>query len=534
MQTPHPSVRSQQCDILLRGGIVYDGLGNPGFCADVAITDDRIVAIGELEGWHGATEVSVEGLCVAPAFIDIHTHADFSINHHPEQISVLFQGVGTQVGGNCGISIAQIDSSPRFLQEQRWLKPYGVEVSWNHLRDYLKVVEDTGIATNYIQLCGHGTLRKKVMGFDHRPPTEAELEAMQKEVAECMEAGAWGLSTGLEYVPGQYAELPELVALARVAGEYGGFYTTHLRSEGDFLEEAVEEAIQVAEQAGIPLQLAHHKAEGRANWGKVKRTLQRVSEAVENGLDVMLDVYPYTAYQTSLAVACLPAWAIEGEPSEVLARLQTPSERARILAEMRARQPDWSRTVIGSTPHNRSLQGVSIAEAAERAGKSPEEFVLDLLVEAGGHVGVAWFSMSEEDLRTVLAFPLTMVGSDGLGYDPNRHKDERPHPRSYGTFPRVLKRYVREEGLLSLEEALFKMTGMPAARLGLTDRGVLQPGAYADIVVFDFARIGDLATFENPHRLSEGVVHLLINGRWTLRNGQFTGARAGRVLRKSG
>ncbi|CUU35474.1 MAG: D-aminoacylase [Fimbriimonadales bacterium] len=521
------------CDILLRGGVVYDGLGNPGFCADVAITDERIVAIGELEEWHGAQEVPVEGLCVAPAFIDIHTHADFSLNHHPEQISMLYQGVGTQVGGNCGLCIGQIDNSERFRQEQRWLKPYGVEITWRSMREYLQILDDLGLGTNYVPLCGHGTLRKKVMGFAKRAPTDSELRQMQEEVRACMEAGAFGFTTGLEYVPNAYAEPPEIVVLARVASEYGGFYATHLRSEGDFLVECVEEAIQIAEQAEIPLQLSHHKAEGEANWGKVHQTLQRVSEAVKGGLDVMLDVYPYTAYQTSLATVCLPDWALEGEPSEILQRLQAPDSRERILNAMRSRTFDWERAVIGSFPQRRELQGRTLAEAARQLGKSPEETVLDLLVEGGGHVGVAWFNMSEEDMLTVLQYPLTMVGSDGLGYDPERHKEERPHPRSYGTFPRVLGRYVREQGLMPLETAILKMTGLPAARLGLTDRGVLKPGAYADIVVFDFGRIRDHATFQDPHRLSEGVVHLLINGRWTLRDGQYTGVRAGRVLRKN-
>lgn len=521
------------CDILLRGGTVYDGLGNPGGCADVAITDDRIVAIGELEGWQGAQEVSVEGLCVAPAFIDIHTHADFSLNHHPEQISVLYQGVGTQVGGNCGLTIGLIDDSKRFLQEQRWLKPHGVAVNWRSMREYLQILDELGLGTNYVPLCGHGTLRKKVMGFDKHPPTESELRAMQEETRQCMEAGAFGFTTGLEYVPSMYAETPEITALARVAGEYGGFYATHLRSEGDFLVESVEEAIQIAEQAQVPLQLSHHKAEGEANWGKVHQTLQRVSEAVKNGLDVMLDVYPYIAYQTSLAMICLPDWALEGEPSDVLQRIQTPSERARIIESMRARLFDWTRAIVGSLPPRRDLQGLTLLEVAKRLGKAPEEAVLDLLVMGGGHVGIAWFNMCEEDLQAVLTYPLTMIGSDGLGYDPQRHREERPHPRSYGTFPRVLGRYVREQGLLPLETAIFKMTGLPAVRLGLTDRGVLKPGAYADIVVFDFARIRDHATFADPHRLSEGVVHLLINGRWTLRDGQFTGMRAGRVLRKT-
>jgi N-acyl-D-amino-acid deacylase len=521
-----------RCDILLRGGIVYDGTGAPGGCADIAITDERIVAIGELDDWQAGTVVDVEGLCVAPAFIDIHTHSDFSLLHHPEQLSVLYQGVGTQVVGNCGLGIAHIDSSPTFQQEQRWLKPYGVEVDWNSFEEHLQRVEAQGVGTNVIFLCAHGTLRKKVMGFAQRAPTAEELATLQREIARCMEAGAWGFSTGLEYVPGSFADTEELIELAKVAAEYGGFYTTHLRSEGDQLIESVAEAIEIAERAALPLQLSHHKAEGRANWGKVNQTLQMVSDAIQRGLDVMLDVYPYTAYHTSMAVACLPRWVLEGEPKDVLARLSDPDQRARIIEQMRAQAYDWETAIIGSVPNNRALQGLSVAQAAAEAGQSPEEFVLNLLLDHGLFVGVACFNLSEEDLRTVLRYPLTMIGSDGIGYDPSKMGEERPHPRSYGTFPRVLRHYLREEGLLTLEEAIFKMTGLPAARLGLTDRGVLQPGAYADIVVFDYARITDRATFREPHQLAEGVVHLILNGRWTLRDGHYTGARAGKVLRK--
>jgi len=523
-----------RCDILLRGGVVYDGTGAPGGCADIAIRDERIVAIGELDDWQAGMVVNVEGLCVAPAFIDIHTHSDFSLLHHPEQLSMLYQGIGTQVVGNCGLGVAQTDSSPRFQQEQRWLKPYGVEVDWNNFDEHLKRVEAQGISTNAIFLCAHGTLRKKVMNFDRRAPTAEELLAMQHEVAACMEAGAWGFSTGLEYVPGCYADTQELIELAKVVAEYGGFYATHLRSEGDQLIESVAEAIEIAEHAELPLQLSHHKAEGHRNWGKVHQTLQMVSEAVQRGLDVMLDVYPYTAYQTSMAVACLPSWVLNGEPKEVLERLRDPATRQRILQEMRERHDDWETAIIGSVPGNRVLQGLSVAQAAAEAGQSPEEFVLDLLLQEGLFVSVACFALNEDDLRAVLRYPLTMVGSDGVGYDPAKMGAERPHPRCYGTFPRVLRRYVREEGLLTLEEAIFKMTGLPAARLGLTDRGVLQPGAYADIVVFDYARITDHATFHEPHQLAEGVVHLILNGRWALRDGHHTDARAGKVLRRSG
>lgn len=524
---------SGRCDILLRGGTVFDGLGNPGFCADVAIRDKRIIAIGELDGWHAGMEVDVSGLCVAPGFIDIHTHADFSLNHHPEQISMLFQGVTTQVGGNCGFAMGQIDDSPLFRQEQRWLKPHGVEISWRSFDEYLRQLDDLGLGTNYVPQCGHGTARKKVMGYENRSPTPAELDAMRREIALCFEAGAFALTTGLEYPPNSFANTEEIVELAKVAAQYGGFYATHLRSEGDHLVESVQEAIRIATEAGLPLQLAHHKAEGKHNWGKVHQTLQLVSEAVAQGLDITLDVYPYTAYQTSLAVATLPAWALDGDPDTLLSRLRDPHERERLIHAMQAMQPDWSCTIIGNTPHNREYQGLTIAEAARLAGKAPEVFVLDLLLDSGGHVGVAWFNMSEDDLRTVLKYPLTMVGSDGVGTEPSKYAAERPHPRSYGTFPRVLAKYVRQEGLLTLEEAIYKMTGLPAARLRLPDRGVLQVGAYADLVVFDYATIQDLADFSNPHRLSQGVVHLFVNGRWTIRDGHYTGVRAGRVLRRT-
>ena len=525
-------LQEPRCDILLRGGVVFDGMGHPGFCADVALVGERIVAIGELEGWQAGVKLSIDGLCVAPGFIDIHTHADFSLNHHPEQLSMLFQGVTTQVGGNCGFAIGQIDDSAVFRQEQRWLKPHGVEICWQSFDEYLRVLDNLGLGTNYIPQCGHGTARKRVMGYAKRPPTHAELNAMRQEIAQCFEAGAFAFTTGLEYPPNSFAETEEIIELAKIAAQHNGFYATHLRSEGDQLVESVQEALRIAQEAGIPLQLAHHKAEGRHNWGKVHQTLHLVSAAVAQGLEVTLDVYPYTAYQTSLAVASLPSWALEGDPDALLARLRDPCERERLMHAIRDTQPDWHCTVIGSTPHNRDYQGLTIADAARLAGKPPELFVLDLLLDAGGHVGVAWFNMAEDDPRTVLKYPLTLVASDGVGTEPRKYAAERPHPRSYGTFPRVLAKYVREEQLLSLEEAIFKMTGLPAARLGLTDRGVLQEGAYADIVVFDFAKIQDTADFQNPHQLAQGVVHLLVNGRLVIRDGVYTGVRAGRVLRR--
>lgn len=514
--------------------MVFDGTGEPGGCADVAITDERIVAVGELEHWEAGQTIDATGLCVAPAFIDLHTHSDFSSLHNPDQISVLYQGVGTQVVGNCGLGVGQMMDAPAFKSERRWLEPYGIEVDWRNLGEHLKRVETTGIGTNYIPLCAHGTLRKRVMGFENRLPNAQELDALKGEVEETMSAGAWGFTTGLEYTPGSYANAEEITELAKVAAKFGGFYATHLRNEGDTLVENVEEALQIAAEAEIPLQLSHHKAEGRVNWGKVHTTLAMVSDAVGRGQDVMLDVYPYTAYQTSMAVAFLPPWALAGEPRDIVARLKAPEIRQQLIEEIRAKAHDWNLASIGSVPRNRAVQGKSVAEAAAEANQPPEEFLLDLLLDEHGFVSVANFVVNEEDLRTVLTYPLTMIGSDGIGYRPEgKMSEERPHPRSYGAFPRVLARYTRNEGLLSLHETIFKMTGMPAARLGMTDRGTLMTGCYADIVIFNYSTIQDHSTFENPHQLAEGVEHLMINGRWALKDRQLTGSRPGKVLRKN-
>ncbi len=426
--------------------------------------------------------------------------------------------------------------------EKRWLAPYRARITWDSFDAHLRLVESIGFGTNYLPLAGHGTLRKRVMGLEERPATPDEMATMRRELEGAMQAGAWGFSSGLEYPPSAYGDETELAELCGVVRGYDGFYATHLRNEGDTLIESVQEALNVAERAGVPLQLSHHKAEGLANWGKVNTTLCMVQEARARGLDVQLDQYPYTAFMTMLSIQVLPTNSLQGSGDDLTARLNDPVQRTRIRAEMLAAHPEWifsdadsfwSNLVIGVCRPKPELQGHTLAELAGAAGVAPIDYTLDLLAETGGFVSAVNFAIGEEDIATVLRFPFTSIGSDGVGTHPGGEaNDTRIHPRTYGTFPRVLARYVRDLGLLSEAEAIHRMTGLPATRLGLTDRGRLVPGTYADIVVYDPETIGDTATFDDPHRYAAGIETVLVNGRIAWQNEAPTDLLAGKILRK--
>jgi N-acyl-D-aspartate/D-glutamate deacylase len=535
--------RQHKFDVLIRGGIVFDGTGAAGARADVGIVDDRIAAVGDLAQAEAARTIAANGLHVAPGFLDIHTHSDVSITYDPGQESSLAMGVTTQVVGNCGLYMGLAVNSDLFAFEKRWLAPHGARITWNSFAEHLHQVETQGVANNYLPLVGHGTLRKRVMGMKERAPDTGDLARMQGELEAAMEAGAWGLSSGLEYPPSSYADEDELTELCRIVAAHGGLYATHLRNEGDTLIEAVQEAINIAERAGLPLQLSHHKAEGRHNWGKVKTTLGMVAAARARGLDVQLDQYPYTAFMTGLAIQTLPRWALSGSQEETTARLRDPEQRARIAAEMRAAHPDWddlsaespwNLIQIGVCRGRPEIQGVTIAALAREAGRNPIEFVLDLLAETGGFVSAINFSIGEEDIVEVMRAPWTAIGSDGVGTHPGGPASEdRIHPRAYGTFPRVLGRYVRERGVLTEAQAIHKMTGLPAARLGLTERGRIAPGQYADLTLYDPKTVADRATFDAPHQYAVGIETVLVNGRIAWQHGAPTGTRAGRILRKT-
>ncbi len=528
--TPQPTL---SVDTIITGGTIYDGSGNPGFVGDVALGGGWILEVGDgLAGrYPSARRFDASGCAVAPGFIDIHTHSDLSVLANREMRSSIHQGVTTEMTGNCGISLGLVDgANPAFKQEQGWLEREKIAADWTSMGGFFERLESDGISCNLGTLIGHGTVRKAAMGYAERAPDTGELGVMRELVERGMLDGAFGLSTGLEYLPGGYAQLDEICSLAEVAKGYGGFYASHLRNEGDTLLEAMNEAIAVGERTGIAVQLSHHKAEGHANWGKVQTTLARMREARASGLDVLTDQYPYTAFMTGLTLILLPAWARNGSPEEMMERLAHPEQRARMEAEVMVGGLDFNAIRIGVARGNPQYQGLTLTELGEQMVKSPAAAAIDLLILENGWVAAAHFAISESDVEEVLRDEHTMIGSDGVTTTPAA--PESPHPRSYGTFPRVLGRYVREKGVLSLPDAIRRMTSLPASRLMLSDRGRIAPGLRADLTIFRPDQIVDVATFASPHQYPSGIEYVFVNGALTIDRGQHTGARAGHVLRR--
>ncbi|RJS88505.1 D-aminoacylase [Candidatus Bathyarchaeota archaeon] len=521
-------------DILIENGYVLDGTGNPWFRADVGIVGDTIEAIGRLRGSGANRRIDARGLIVAPGFIDIHSHSDFTILLDPGVESKIRQGVTTEVVGNCGTSAAPMNEEVRAYRERYMRGDLGedFEFNWRTMGEYLDLIDEKGASFNVVALVGHGTVRQNVMGFEDRPPTEAELEEMKRLVAEAMEDGAWGMSTGLIYPPSCYAETDEIVELAKVVARYGGIYATHIRGEGRTLLEAVREAIEIGERAGIPVEISHFKASGRENWRKTKDSLKLVEEARRRGVDVTFDQYPYTASSTGLA-AFLPHWVHEGGLDRLLERLKDPETRRKIKEEGATITRDWSSVMVVLAPKHPQYEGKRITEIAELEGKEPMDTVFDLLLAEEAQVRIVAFGMCEEDVRRVMRSPYMMVGSDGRAVAPRGVLGRgKPHPRYYGTFPRVLGHYVRE-GVLTLQEAMRKMTSLPAQRLGLRDRGLLREGFKADITIFDPDSVRDEATFTDPHRFPSGIPYVIVNGVLVIDGGEHTGALPGKALRKS-
>jgi N-acyl-D-amino-acid deacylase len=530
-------------DLLVRGALVVDGTGAPGFRADVAVAQGLIAAVGDLGDTHARRVADAEGLVLSPGFIDLHTHADFALPSYPRALSMTAQGVTTQLVGNCGFSpFPVVPDRVGLLREYTAFLDAGLPWgTWRTADEYLDLLEELPLAGNVACQVGHGSVRMAVMGFDTGAPTPEQLGQMERHVAEAMAAGAFGVSSGLTYAPASAAGTDELVAVARAAAQADGFYSTHIRSEATTLVEAVREALEVGTRAGLPVQLSHHKSMGRSNWDKIDTTLALVDQAVAAGDDVMLDQYPYTAGSTLLAVI-LPRWAMIGGVAAMRERLGDPVQRAGIREQIAAQRPEDLRAGlrefdpdivdIADVPPG-SLEpyvGSTLTEVARSRGQEPVDTVLDLLLEGGGEVLTVVHGQSEENLRRIMRHPRTAIASDGWTLSPEAAG--RPHPRSYGTYARVLGRYVREQKVLGLEEAVRKMTSLPAGRLGLRDRGVVEVGRAADLVLFDPERVCDRSTFERPHEFCEGVRLVVVNGAVVVEDGEDTGAVAGRVLRK--
>ncbi len=524
-------------DLLIINGKIVDGTSNPWFYGDIAVKDGKIVEVGFLKERKAKRVIDATGLFVCPGFIDIHSHSDLEPMANYRCESKVRQGVTTEVVGNCGDSAA-----PAFGQayedQRKASEEYGLKLTWQTVKEYLDALQNSKPSINYVTLVGHGTIRKSVMGYENRKPTIDELEKMKELVKQAMEEGAFGISTGLIYPPGSFAEMEEIIELCKVVANYQGYYATHMRNEGDRLEQSMTEAIEIGRQAKISVQISHHKAFGKQNYGKVEKTLRMIEEARKNGIDVACDLYPYTATATSLA-SILPNWAHEGGKEKMLERLRDKKIRAKIAQEVdpvQRRISGYENLFISyvSTDANRLCEGKSVQQIADQLIKEPIDVILDLIIEEKAHVGMIRFAMDEEDVKKVISSPYSMIGSDGSALAPYGILSKgHPHPRNYGTFPRVLARYVRDLGLIRLEEAIRKMTSFPAQRLGLTDRGLIKPNMAADIVAFDFDKVKDTATYEEPKRYPEGIEYVIVNGVITVENGEHTNSRAGKVLRKN-
>jgi N-acyl-D-amino-acid deacylase len=517
--------------VVLRGGTVVDGTGSAARTADVAIADGRIAAVRRDLAWSGDHEtLDVTGMVVCPGFIDIHSHSDEAMFVNSALESTLHQGVTTVVCGNCGGASAPVLGLAA-SELDRDLARFGIERSWTSFGEYAAAVERCGASINVCSFVGHGTLRMCVMGAEMRAPTGGELAAMKALLASALAEGAMGMSTGLIYPPSAYGTTDEISALASVVAAHGGLYASHIRNEGAGLLEAVAEGIEIGRRSGARVQLSHHKASGKKNWGRVKDSTALIERSRAEGVDVTADQYPYTASSTGLAVT-IPDWAHEGGPLAMIERLRDAAVRRRIREEDVETGRNWPAIVIARAQRHPEWSGKSVADLAAATGTDPLEWTCDALVEHDGDIAIIHHSMHEDDVRYVMAKEWVAIGSDSRANAPYGPLSfGKPHPRSYGTFPRVLGRYAREERVIGLEDAVRKMTSLPASRLGLRDRGTIQEGARADLVVFDPRTVADRATYDDPHRYPEGIPHVFVNGVFALRDGETTGARAGRFLR---
>jgi dihydroorotase/N-acyl-D-amino-acid deacylase len=533
------------CDLLIAGGRVVDGTGAPWFVADVCVTGDRIASIRAHDSSPARRRIDAAGLVVAPGFIDMLGQSEYWVLRDSRVASKIMQGITTELTGEASFSSAAHVNARR-------LHPFAAMFDrervpgWDNLSGYLRVLDRQPATINLGTFISAGGVRDSVIGREDRAATAAELAEMEAQVAEAMEAGAFGLSTSLQYVPDRFARTDELVALARVAGGFGGSYITHQRSEADAIDASLDEVFRIAREARVPATIHHLKTAYKQNWGRMPAVLQRIDQARLDGLDIAADQYPYIAGSNPLD-ASLPVWAREGGRDAMVKRLKDPATRAKIRAEILQPSSDWENQYLGSGGAGgilissvgraalKKYQGQTLEEIARAEGRDPLDALFDIITEDEATGSGIMFFMDERDLRTALTHPLVMLGTDSGGMAPDSPPPTAGvHPRAWGSAARILGLYVREERLLSLEEAIRKMTSLPAQRMRLWDRGMVRPGAFADLVIFDAATIRDRATFALPRQYAEGVRYVAVNGQLVVDGGQITAARPGRALRGPG
>lgn len=515
--------------------MVVDGTGREPVRADVAVEGSRIKDIGDLSGADAVRTIDLNGLCVCPGFIDAHAHSEFMLLADGRAEGKICQGITTEINGNCGMSAAPL-YGPALEQRESDLEQLDIKERWSTFSEYFEILEKKKIALNIATLAGHGNIRASVAGYSDRQLSKKEMEEMVRLLREAMDAGARGLSTGLIYPPGIYSGTSEIISLARAAAAKNGVYATHMRSEGDMLIESIDEVIKIASESGIRAHISHLKASGEKNWNKLNKVLGALKSAAGKGLRITCDRYPYIASSTDLD-AILPPWAFEGGRKMELRRLG--AERERLTRDILKEHPEasghdfWEKIVVSTSGRsNKQMEGKSIAEISVSCNKAPIETVFDLLQEEELNVGAIFFLMSEENLRLIMKCDYMAVGTDSVArsYD-GPTAEGKPHPRGFGSCPRMLGKYVREEGILTLPVAIHKMTGLPADIFRLEGRGLLAKGFFADLTVFDPDKIIDTADFKNPFRRPEGIHYVFVNGEPVLIEGRMTGAMPGRILK---
>jgi len=542
--TQSPVTPARLHDVIIRGGTVYDGTGTPGRIADVAIDGQRVTAVGDLKKEKAKSEIDAKGLAVAPGFINMLSWATESLIEDGRAMSDIKQGVTLEIFGE-GSSMGPLnDAMKKEAVEQMGDIKY--DIAWTTLGEYLDYLVKRGVSPNVASFIGATTVRVHEIGYADRPPTAAELERMQALVRQAMEEGALGVGSSLIYAPAFYAKTDELIALAKAASPYGGSYISHMRSEGARLLEAVDELIRISKEGGVGGEIYHLKAAGKDNWNKLPQVIAKVDSARAAGLDIRADMYTYTAGATGLD-ASMPPWVQEGGYNDWAKRLKDPAIRARVAQQMRTPTSEWENffasvespekiILVGFKADSlKPLTGKTLAEVARMRGKSPEETAMDLVIEDGSRVGTIYFLMTEDNVRREIAIPWVGFGSDAEAPAPEGvFLKSSTHPRAYGNVARLLGRYVRDEKIIPMEQAIRRLSSFPAHNLKLKDRGELKPGYYADIAVFNPREISDKATFDKPHQYSTGMVHVFVNGSQVLKNGEHTGAKPGQVVRGPG
>lgn len=523
-------------NLVIKNGKVVDGSGNPWFEADVGIADGKIVQVGQnIDAGCAANVIDASGLMVSPGFIDMHGHDDCVPFYDPFNKPKLLQGVTTVVSGNCGTSPFPVNfATANILKRYLSTLVNKVEFDWNTFGQFIQRLSSIALGINFAYLVGHGSIRIAVMGMENREPAPAELEKMKDLLAQCLAEGAYGFSTGLIYPPGVFATTREIIELGKVVAEYSGIYVTHMRDEGDRILEAMDEAFRVGKEAGIPVHISHHKVAGIRNWGRSAETLRKIEQAREDGLDVTADAYPYTAGSSFLA-ALLPPWVHDGGEEKLIERLKSKEQRVEIRRFIEERTDwqnfmkqvkGWDSVLITHTAKNKELEGKTLLEVADELGKDPFDTLFDIVAEEGYQAFMVIFMMDEQDVERIISHPYVCIGTDGT----SDTGAGLPHPREYATFPRVLGTYVRERRLMTVEEAVRKMTSLPAQRCGFSSKGLLREGFDADITIFNPVTVAADATYQNPRTGVKGIEYVIVGGTVAVSQGKLTGTKAGKVL----